>query len=262
MITGWVSLFRRGLHYVRHRGRSPTPQLTSLENPEKYLHSSPSKRRQFFSVFADTPKTGASSSHPQDAERANTEFSTPERRPAFDRMTSDAELLGPREQRYQSFLDTSSSNSNSRSITPMQDNPNNFGSFHQPLPPRRLSQIQPGVSPNRVPRAYTPMREAPAPPSRISTVTSASINIRYTPSVIKPRASRAPSVSSRVFTQAASRANSTKARGMISAPIKESFTHVDGAFLQRSGSRASERGGPLGLHPVQSDDEMNPKNMF
>jgi hypothetical protein len=41
---------------------------------------------------------------------------------------------------------------------------------------------------------------------------------------------------------------------LISAPITESFVHVNGAFLERGGSRASARGGgPLGSHPVDED---------
>ncbi|CAI6340341.1 unnamed protein product [Periconia digitata] len=237
MITGWIAIFRGGVNYARRRGRPATPPLTSLENPEKYLPASPSRRRQFFSVFSpDTQKNAVSSSHTRDPTSGTTEFGMLETRPPFERLTSDAVLLEQPEQRYQSFWDTTSSTGNSRAATPLQtvdEQPNSRPSNH--LSNRSLSQIQPGLSADHIPRSYTPMRQAPAPPSRASSVTSASINIKYSPSLIKPRTSGTPTV-----------------RGMISAPITESFVHIDGAFMARSGSRASERGGPLGLNPPMS----------
>lgn len=188
MITGWMALFRRGLAFVRRRGRPQTPQLTSLENPEKYLPRNPSKRRQFFSVFIpETQKTPLKISYPLNIAADSTELGNLERRPTYERMTSDAALLEPERQKYQSFFETSSS-AGSRPITPLQtvDKLQSSSTLNQ-FSTRPLSQIQPGFSTDRVPRSYTPMREAPLPPSRTSTVTSASINIKYSPSVAKPR---------------------------------------------------------------------------
>ncbi|KAF2687040.1 hypothetical protein K458DRAFT_440942 [Lentithecium fluviatile CBS 122367] len=65
MLSAWASLFRRGTHLLR-KGRSPTPQLTSLENLEKYQPSSPRRHVPLFSsaFSADTPSS-SSSNNPQ-----------------------------------------------------------------------------------------------------------------------------------------------------------------------------------------------------
>ncbi|KAF2000061.1 hypothetical protein P154DRAFT_395386, partial [Amniculicola lignicola CBS 123094] len=42
MFGAWIDLFKRLFHHAR-TGRPPTPQLTSLENPDRYLPNSPEK---------------------------------------------------------------------------------------------------------------------------------------------------------------------------------------------------------------------------
>lgn len=236
MITAWAAFFRRTFNRIS-LGRPPTPQLTSLENPEKYLSSSsPAKQAPYLSAFsADTSTTGASATvrDIHDPSPVNdTEMGTLEKQPTYERVTSETGLVSPPAvQRFQSFFDHTSfkSESNSGAVTPVV--PVNST---QPAS-RRLSQIQP-FSEGEISRSYTPSRIAPSPPAG-----------RRSGSARNPplRVSMAPTEKSMVSTGGLSiqRTNSSKVRGRISAPLPASFVHVDGAFMAASDSRAGTIGG-------------------
>ncbi|KAF1959644.1 hypothetical protein CC80DRAFT_514137 [Byssothecium circinans] len=260
MLTAWLALFRRTIAFFHHQARPSTPQLTSLDNAEQYLPFSPTNGHRFFSALAPTTAN---------TNGAITEMGALGRHSTDDRTMSHTELLSPEAPQGWNSLDqesgTGSESSKSRALMPTPITKSNLPTttITQPTPTvRRLSQVQPAHSPfTSIPRSYIPMREAPAPPNRPSSVSSGSINIKYEPSFHNSSVkSRTSTTSTAIDGEAGTKHSSHgvqrsgtmgSVRGRISAPITDSFVHTNGAFLERVESRASLRsGGPLGLNPV------------
>lgn len=235
MLHAWIALFQRLTHRVLHRGRPPTPELTSLEGADKYQHNTPHKLASFFSS-KPIPEPSSAIDRSIDIE-----LNTLGKRPTFERVTSETGLLTPPgTTRFNNGIwETGSSQGASRAETPtIQEEalgPLPRSPTHPTIQPstRRLSQIQPISSSGG---SYTPTREAPSPPLR-----------RFLPS---DRFSSAPTVVDRSSTASGKswlsiqRTTSSKTKGRISAPIPQSFVHVDGAFVARGGMR--EGGGESG----------------
>ena len=275
MFTAWLALFRRTFALFHRKARPSTPQLTSLEDPDKYLPPSPNKGRHFLSVISPTTfnTTGTSTSiKSPTTDSTTTEMKTLDHRPTYERMTSDTGLLSPEASNVWSTYSDQENGSDNDSLTSRTPTPIMKTAATRPIPAfRRLSQIQPTPYPfTSIPRSYTPMRDAPTPIERSSSVTSASIDIKYVPSLrgslgTKSRASNTPpgingegGASDFLSQGGVQRTGTTKSlRDMISTPITESFMHVDGAFLERSeGSQAARRsGGPLGLNPLKNSGD-------
>jgi len=236
MLHSWLALFRRLFYRALHKGRPPTPQLTSLENPEKYQSRSPRKMLQALGGDSSTLESSSSDAYTSDAGGVDgMELEQIEKQPPFERVTSVTRLpTSPGPQGANSFrhettsrLDSMSSSCTETTMIPEEDK--------QP-PPRPavfgLSQVQPEAS-SRRPDAYIPSREAPSPPSRPS---SALIALAKSPPAARLSApatavDRTPTLSGPTV----QRTTSSKVRGRISAPLPASFVHVNGAFLDRAG---------------------------
>ncbi|KAJ4305138.1 hypothetical protein N0V90_000669 [Kalmusia sp. IMI 367209] len=103
-IHAWIALLRRLYHHGLHSGRPPTPQLTSLENPDEYqnAHLKRSPTRKIFSIFSTTnaspgPSFEQSIGTAISADTADygTELKRIENRPTFERVTSETGLITP-----------------------------------------------------------------------------------------------------------------------------------------------------------------------
>lgn len=284
MISAWKSLFYRGTHFLR-KSRPPTPQLTSLDEPEKYMP--PARRKHvpllsshFSAGIPTTIMTSADvrrhSGTESTTRAANaTELGILSQRPTYERVTSETGLLtSPGAQNFISFLANDSSAATSRLATPLPEQEPEMYARHYPLAAslprstspqpssRRLSQIQPeGILDGEPSRSFAPTRDAPSPPSPLSRspfspkYNSSSTSPTTAASAVGGSLNLAPSAGARTV------------RGRISAPIPTSFVHVGGAFgvrgsegegseyggVQRSSSRGSGSGG-LGMHPVKERD--------
>lgn len=250
MLHAWVSLiqrfYRATRHRLAHRGRPPTPQLTNLENADKYMPSeSPSK---IISIFSNEAGSGSHLSKERSAGTAvetravGTELnnvSREDKRPTFERITSETGLLTPPDiNRFNSKLcESEISQGTSRAETPETDDiAPEAPSMQSHVRPstRRLSQIQPDFS-SGASRSYIPSREAPSPPPRQASVKVQSIersgNVRTV--VDKTSDTNLDGKNNPNF----QRTKSGKLRGRISAPVPQSFVHVNGAFVEQDGRR-------------------------
>ncbi|KAF2241636.1 hypothetical protein BU26DRAFT_525138 [Trematosphaeria pertusa] len=240
MVSAWTALFRRAFNFLRTKGRPSSPELTSLEHPERYLPPSPSKRLPFSAFSADTPNTEASSISMQTTGPI-TEMQTLSQRPGFERVKSEIGLLqAPGPQRVQSFFENNSSASSSRVEMPTIPihPPSTPESLANDLsPPRRYSESQ--IQPPDMSRSYTPMRDAPTPPPRSL---SAASRVPPSPILTTSTVKRSSTLSGLSI----QKTNSSKLRGRISTPIPGTFVHVNGAWMD---GRKRE-GGPLGLNPI------------
>lgn len=173
MITAWTALFRRSLH-LASKGRAPTPQLTSLENPEKYLRSSPHKRFAPVSAFSVNTSTAASSANvdssrsSHDGADAGAKMDVLDKRPMQRRGMVESGLKAQSGERmFHDVLDGTNSRVVSGWSLGSQSIP--IGLVFEPeVTPqpstRRLSQIRPDPSHKLISGRYTPMRDAPTPP--------------------------------------------------------------------------------------------------
>ncbi|KAL5379641.1 hypothetical protein DPSP01_008339 [Paraphaeosphaeria sporulosa] len=160
MLQAWLALFRRLYHRAVHHGRPPTPQLTSLEDADKYQ---PRPSPKFPFIFrTNTIARSPSSQHRSigrnpDGPSAGTELNTLGKRLISQRRTSETVLLSPP---APARLDTSSWRSMSSKNSSRAGTPVTHAQTFQPTNVR-LSQTQP-TSP--LTDSYMPSRLAPLPP--------------------------------------------------------------------------------------------------
>ena len=254
MLQAWISLLRRFYNHVRHRmlhrGRPPTPQLTSLGDADRYQSSrAPQKLASFFSNEITSPSNSSkerSIGTGTDGAPTGTELqniSKLEKRPTFERVTSDTGLLSP--------LGTASLNhptwrsgtpqSISRTGTPtIEEEGSALSPSPSPSPQaqHRLSQIQPDTSSDPS-HSYVPSREAPSPPPRHSVKMRPSERFSNAPTVVARMSATSAGGKSNLSIQ---RTASSKVRGRISAPVPQSFVHVNGAFVEQDGRREGPSG--------------------
>lgn len=194
MLLAWRDFIKSLVHHAR-TGRPPTPQLTSLENPDRYIPPSPCKRPPFVSAFsADTPSSVSSQEQrDQTAELDNIAPVGVHHRASYERITSETRFLaGPPKDQIISIFEASSEEP-SRNSTPPPHNP-------------------------YIP--YSPTREAPTPPPH-SFSRSSKNSVKAS-----KRTSSNPRASSTLSIQ---RTNSSKLRPRISGPVPGTFVHVSGA---------------------------------
>lgn len=249
MLQAWIALLRRLYNHARHRflhrGRPPTPQLTSLGDADRYQR--PHSPQKLVSISSNEMTSPSNASRERsigtgtDSTNIGTELynvSTLEKRPTFERVTTETGLL--------SSFDTTSlshpsqrgetSQDTSRTGTPRIEEEDESVP-HLSTPPssqaqRRLSQIQPDTL-SHPSHSYVPSREAPSPPRH---------SVKMRPA---ERFSTAPTIVDRLSGMSAGgksnlsiqRTTSSKIRGRISAPVPQSFVHVDGAFVEQDGRR-------------------------
>ena len=257
MLQAWHTLFQSMFHRAR-TGRPPTPQLTSLENPEKYLPPSPRKRTPFVSAFSTDTPSEVSWTNGRHEDVVDMDDLAVERvavgargegegsgsggvsgRPDFERLTSETGLL-QHPTPFQSLFDPSSSAEASRPATPVQAQPRYTPQREAPTPPpRRLSTLSTTSS-----QPSTPLPNLPTHTHILPTTSRHSISTSSPP---PPHPHR---TTSRHSTLSVPRTNSSKMkpRPRVSAPMPGTFVHVNGAFMGFTGR------GLLGTNPAGPAD--------
>ena len=205
MLLAWRDLLFRGLRRAKIGPRPPTPQLTSLENPDQINHPSARKHVLLLSSFSNNIPS-SSDSHANEVTISENELdrielgkgaSTVSNRPGYERMTSETELLPSRVEPFVSVFNVSS-NEPSPAITPTQFLPRGAAALSSHPP--------------------TPAPQSPLEDSSARSTTSRKSRLWL--KRVSSRSSNALSIQ---------RTNSSSLRGRISTPVPGTFVHVSGA---------------------------------
>ncbi|KAF2865900.1 hypothetical protein BDV95DRAFT_623358 [Massariosphaeria phaeospora] len=235
MLRAWLTLLTPILHRARI-GRPPSPQLTSLENPEKYL-ATPSPTQQpnhFVSTFSSTDRSTpvddartswAKARHSgisvgnSDGGVNNDQITRLSQRPQYDRVAFDTAASGTER---------------SRSATPL-------------LQPPPLTSYTPSRTPPNPPSH--PLHSKPAASAAPNHSNFSLRNLSLAPSRGPPQTEdeeqQEQGTSGRV-----QRSESGRLKDQISTPVPGTFVHVGGAFMEGRGGWGSEHGRGSGIGPL------------